>query len=199
MIRELLLFILLPYLIGSMPFGYLLGRWLSGRDIREVGSGNIGAANALRNFGITIGLLTLILDACKGIIAVLIPYFFMKASAIWCGLAALSVVLGHLFPIFLKFKGGKGFATFIGGFFVLTPFAMVLSLITFVVFAISTRIVSVGSLAASASLPVFILLFPHYRSFLPFATLVAVLIFVRHSSNIRNLIRRVEPKIGGKR
>jgi glycerol-3-phosphate acyltransferase PlsY len=199
MIREILLFVLLPYLMGSIPFGYVIGRWLSGRDIREVGSGNIGAANALRSFGLALGLMTLILDACKGVIAVLIPCVFMGASATWCGLAALSAILGHLYPAFLKFKGGKGFATFIGGFLILTPLAMMLSLVTFIAFAIPTRIASVGSLTASAALPIFILLFPQYRSFFPFSVAAAVLIFVRHSSNIRNLIHRVEPKIGEKR
>ncbi len=199
MIRELLIFLILPYLIGSIPFGYIVGRWSSGKDIRNVGSGNIGAANAMRSFGIAIGLLTLLLDACKGVIAVLIPYTLIQTRAEWYGLAALSAILGHIYPVFLKFRGGKGFATFIGGFLLLTPVAMILSLIAFVVAAVPTRIVSVGSLTASAALPLFIMIFPHYRSYLLFAIIAAVLIFVRHSSNIRNLVQRVEPKIGEKK
>lgn len=199
MMRELLIFLILPYLIGSIPFGYIIGRWSSGQDIRNVGSGNIGAANALRSFGIILGFLTLFLDACKGVIAVLIPYAFIQVRAEWYGLAALSAIFGHICPVFLKFKGGKGFATFIGGFLILTPFAMMLSLIAFIAAAIPTRIVSVGSLTASAALPIFIMFFPHYRSYLPFAIVAAVLIFVRHSSNIRNLVRRAEPKIGEKK
>lgn len=195
---EILLFILLPYLLGSIPFGFLLGLFAGGKDIREIGSGNIGAANAFRSFGKSIGVLTLFLDACKGMIAALIPYSFMEASYPWCGLAALSAILGHLFPIFLRFRGGKGFATFIGSFLILTPLAMMLSLVAFLLLTIPTRIVSVGSLSAAASLPLFILFFSDYRTFLPFAIVASLLIFLKHSSNIRNLIHRVEPKIGGK-
>lgn len=199
MIREILLFVLLPYLVGSIPSGYLLGLWFRGQDIRTMGSGNIGAANALRNFGRIIGILTLLLDSCKGIIAVLIPYLFAEANSTWCGVAALSAILGHLLPVFLKFRGGKGFATFIGAFLILTPFPMMLSLVTFIVFAFFTRTVSVGSLVASASFPIFILFFAADRSFLFFAIVAAALIFVRHSSNIRNLILRAERKIGDKK
>ncbi len=196
---EFLIFIIFPYFIGSIPFGYILGRWFAGEDIREVGSGNIGAANALRNFGKIAGILTLILDASKGVIAVLIPYFFIKTSYQWYGIAALSVILGHLYPIYIKFKGGKGFATFIGGFLILTPIAMIFSLITFLFFTIPTRIVSIGSLSAAASLPIYILFFPDYRKFLPFAVVASLMIVIRHSSNIINLLRRVEPKIGDRK
>lgn len=199
MIREFLLFILLPYLVGSIPFGYILGLWFRGEDIRTMGSGNIGAANALRNFGKSIGTLTLLLDCSKGVIAVLISYFLAEASSLWCGTAALSAILGHLFPVFLKFRGGKGFATFIGAFLIINPLAMMLSLLTFIVFSFSSRIVSVGSLAASASFPVYMLLFSNDRTYLLFAIMAASLIFMRHSSNIRNLILRSEPKIGEKK
>jgi glycerol-3-phosphate acyltransferase PlsY len=199
MIREILLFILLPYLVGSIPFGYFLGLWFRGEDIRSMGSGNIGAANALRNFGKFFGILTLLLDSCKGLIAVLIPYFAAEASSLWCGAAALSAILGHLFPVFLKFRGGKGFATFLGAFLIINPLVMTLSLLTFIVFAFFTRIVSVGSLAASASFPVYMLLFFDDRTTLLFAIMAAALIFMRHSSNIRNLILRSEPKIGEKK
>lgn len=191
-------FVLIPYLLGGIPFGLLIGRWSGKIDIRSRGSGNIGAANVLRNLGKTAGVFTLIMDILKGSVSVVIPFHLANQDPFWCGMAALSAIIGHVFPVYLWFKGGKGVAVTVGAFFLVTPWAMLSSLVCFLAVAFPTRIISAGSVAAAAALPVFTLLFHQYNAYFPYAALAALLIIVRHSSNIRNLIAGVEPRIGEK-
>jgi len=188
--------IIVPYLLGGVPFGFLIGKLFGRSDIRQEGSGNIGAANVLRTTGKAAGVCTLLLDVMKGVLSVLLASSLTGRDPSLCGIAALSAIVGHIFPIYLRFKGGKGFAVTIGSFLVLTPAAMVCSLFVFFAAAVPTRIISVGSIAASLALPVFTLIFRESRIFFFFAVAAALLIIMRHASNIGNLIRGVEPRIG---
>ncbi|MEW5806654.1 MAG: glycerol-3-phosphate 1-O-acyltransferase PlsY [Acidobacteriota bacterium] len=195
---EILLFVIAPYLLGGIPFGLLISRWFCRIDIRSRGSGNIGAANVLRNLGKGAALLTLFLDILKGVFSVLLPILLAGGEPGWCGTAALAAVIGHIFPVYLKFKGGKGVAVTIGAFLLCVPWAMLSSLVCFMIVALPTRIVSLGSIAAALTLPLFTLIFSQYNPFFPFATISSILIIFRHSSNIKNLISGVEPRIGEK-
>ena len=191
--------IVIPYLLGGIPFGYLIGRWLGKTDVRQKGSGNIGAANVLRTIGKSAGAFTLILDILKGAVSVLIAFLLIGRDPFWCGAAGLSAIIGHIFPVYLKFKGGKGFAVTIGSFLILTPFAMLLSIVVFFAVAIPTRIVSIGSISAAIALPVFSFLFQDQRAFFYFTLVAGLLIVLRHAPNIRNLMNGTEPRVGEKK
>src|SRR5450631_2952720 len=128
-----LLAIAVAYLLGGIPFGYLLVRWTTGKDVRAEGSGNIGATNVLRTTGRGMGVATLILDIAKGVLAVWIADKLTNGSDIAMSAAALAVMAGHAFPVFLKFKGGKAVASFIGAFLYLTPVPLLAVIAVFVV------------------------------------------------------------------
>ena len=211
------------YLLGSIPFGYLLVRTFRGEDVRLTGSGNIGATNVARKSPL-LGVLTLLLDALKGSGAVtagivLTPKIFEQMSlfqipwrtilpacspefATSAALAALFAVVGHLFPIWLKFRGGKGVATGLGAFALIAPKAVLLSVGIFLVLVMAFRYVSLGSIAAVAAFPNFALLLHEYGNS-PVAPLLmataSVLIVVKHSGNIRRLLAGVETRIGSRR
>src|SRR5215831_4045302 len=119
-----LLALLIAYLLGAIPFGYLLVKWKTGADVRATGSGNIGATNVLRTTGRGAGIATLLLDIGKGFFAVWVADRLTNQSPLWMSLAALAVMAGHAYPVFLKFQGGKAVATFVGAFLYLTPVAM---------------------------------------------------------------------------
>src|SRR5215831_1256490 len=158
------------YLLGSIPFGYLLVRFVRGEDIRLSGSGNIGATNVARSGAKGLGALTLLLDAAKGVFAVGIAWELARTPLNLCddfrrsfpcfpplrvmAIAGLFAVLGHLFPVWLKFKGGKGVATALGVFCLLFPKAVLISLIVFLIVVATTRYVSLGSILAAISFPV---------------------------------------------
>jgi len=180
------------YLLGSIPFGVLFAK-MKGVDPRKGGSGNIGATNVMRTAGKTMGLLTLISDLLKGGI----PAFVGKSlyGPEWGFLFGLSAFFGHLFPVFLKFKGGKGVATATGLYLVLTPLPLVLSLGVFVVVLLITRRVSLGSISGALSIPCFLYLNNEKQSLFYLALLLSSFIIIRHFSNIKRLIAGREPRI----
>jgi glycerol-3-phosphate acyltransferase PlsY len=187
------------YLIGAVPFGWLLGRLAGGMDVRRVGSGNIGATNVARSLGPWAGILTLALDVGKGALAVWGAWRLTGQSgpAMAAGLAA---VAGHVFPVYLGFRGGKGVATGLGAFLMLDPRATLGAGLVFLAALAVSRRVSAGSILAAASLPV-ILLFRAAAPALILTGLVSSLLIVfRHAENIRRLFSGTEPKLGaGKR
>ncbi len=194
-----LLIPLAAYLLGSIPFGLLLARLFGRGDIRQSGSGNIGATNVARVAGPAAGILTLIFDGAKGAAAVLLAERLAGHYAAWMIMAALAALLGHCFPIWLKFKGGKGVATAAGIFAVLAPLALAAGAIVFLAVVFKWRFVSLGSICAAAALPllVYFLWAPGYAPPLAvtFGTLaIALLIIYKHDSNIQRLIQREEPK-----
>ena len=200
------------YLLGAIPFGYLIVRVREGADIRDVGSGGTGATNVSRKAGKAAGLLTLVLDASKGVAAVLVAKLILGLPLLgapeaagffdwWVAVAAILVIIGHMFPLWLGFRGGKGVATGVGVFLVLAPFAVIAAGIIFVLIVISTRYVSLGSIVAASTIPLFIwlqhgLLRPVAEFWPTFigALFIATLIIVAHRGNIRRLMQRTESK-----
>lgn len=189
---------LLSYLLGSVPTGIVVVRLFGGVDPRSAGSGNIGATNVGRTSGKAAGILTLVGDALKGALPVFLAFRFYPEAA-FVSLAGLTAFLGHLFPIYLGFKGGKGVATALGVMALVSPFATLLSALVFVVLVAIKRYVSLGSIAAAAMLPVFISFFPAYKPYLPMSLAVSVLVIMKHKENIKRLAEGKENKIGGKK
>jgi glycerol-3-phosphate acyltransferase PlsY len=191
--------LLAAYLLGSIPFGLILARLFGGADVRKSGSGNIGAANVTRVVGPLAGILTLALDAAKGGAGVWLAARFTEESATWMMLAALAALVGHCFPVWLKFKGGKGVATALGVFLALCPPAALGALIVFLIVVVSWRYVSLGSIAAAAAMPLlmYFLWAPHHAPplIVTFGSLAAaVLIAFKHDANIQRLVQGDEPK-----
>ena len=187
------------YILGSIPFGLILAKLFGGTDVRKGGSGNIGATNVARVIGPVAGILTLILDVAKGSAAVLLAARLSQNSATWMMIAALAALAGHCFPIWLKFKGGKGVATAAGMFLVLCPLAFLGSVILFVLVVTFWRYVSLGSISAAAAMPLlmYFLWAPRHAPplVITFGSLAAaVLIVCKHAGNIRRLAQGVEPK-----
>jgi glycerol-3-phosphate acyltransferase PlsY len=183
------------YLLGSIPFGYLLVRAFRGADVRTTGSGNIGATNVARMSPV-LGFVTLLLDAMKGLGAVLIASVLFPGQTILPFLAGFAAVAGHIFPVWLGFRGGKGVATGLGSFLLLTPKAIVLALVVFVLVLAVFRFVALGSIVASASLPASALLLREGEKPTGIALLAAsaLLIIVKHHQNIARMWNRTEPK-----
>jgi glycerol-3-phosphate acyltransferase PlsY len=178
----------IAYLIGGIPFGYLLVRMRTGQDVRSKGSGNIGATNVLRTTGRAAAVATLVLDIGKGCLAVWLAGKLTNHSAAAMSLAALAVMAGHAYPVFLKFRGGKAVASFIGAFLVLTPVPLLASLALFVIVVAATRHISLGSIVAAGSLPLAVYLIEHPPAPVLIASLVAgVFIIYRHAANIQRL------------
>ncbi|SFJ57634.1 glycerol-3-phosphate 1-O-acyltransferase PlsY [Thermoflavimicrobium dichotomicum] len=188
--------ILLSYLIGSISFSYIVGKLTKGIDIRNYGSGNAGATNTVRVLGKVPGLIVFILDALKGMAAVGIGYLMADGNAaVWmvCGIAA---IVGHNWPIFLKFRGGKGIATTIGVTAVLVFYAALISGLLAILFIVFTRYVSLGSLIYTASLPIFIMLVDHGPStYFWLSLIMMVMAIIRHKDNIKNLLKGKERRI----
>jgi glycerol-3-phosphate acyltransferase PlsY len=194
------LLILFAYFLGSIPTGVVLTRAFSNVDIRTQGSKNIGATNVYRTAGKKLGALALLGDILKGLIPVLIARGVLE-SPFWIGAVALTAFLGHLYPIFLKFKGGKGVATGLGVFAALSPLPAFLAILVFAAVVFKWRYISLGSLAASASFPIFLawdFLNPH-KIYIPFAIIVAALIFYHHRENLDRLLGGRENKFGVKK
>jgi acyl phosphate:glycerol-3-phosphate acyltransferase len=193
----------IAYLLGSIPFGLILVRVVKGEDVRRIGSGNIGATNVARSGGARLGIATLILDALKGYLAVAVAFAISYRNPaidvrLAAALAALCTILGHVFPIWLGFHGGKGVATGVGAFIALAPRAVLLVLAIFVIVVLIFRYVSLGSVIASAMFPV--LAFFLYRgqsSLADFAVMLAasLLIIVKHKANIHRLINGTENRL----
>lgn len=183
-----LLAAVIAYLIGGIPFGYLLVRLKTGEDVRSKGSGNIGATNVLRTTGRAAAIGTLVLDIGKGVLAVWLAGRLTQGSAAAMSLAALAVMAGHAYPIFLKFRGGKAVASFIGAFLVLTPVPLLAALVLFVIVVAATRHISLGSITAAGSLPLAVYLIQHPPATVLLATLLAgAFIIYRHAANIGRL------------
>ena len=180
--------LLVAYLLGSIPFGYLLVRWKTGSDVRAAGSGNIGATNVLRTTGRLAGVATLLLDIGKGYLAVWIAGRWTGENALWMSLAVLAVMAGHAYSIFLGFKGGKAVASFVGAFLCLTPFALGMETIVFVAVVAWTRYISLGSIIGAATFPlaVWLLLQPPAPIWIA-SVLGSAFIIYKHSSNIERL------------
>jgi glycerol-3-phosphate acyltransferase PlsY len=180
------------YLIGSIPTGLLLGK-AYGIDVRREGSGNIGATNLYRTVGRKVGIITLIGDCLKG----LLPVLLVKASSLppefaaWVGLAAFC---GHVFPVFLKFKGGKGVATALGVFLALAPLAVAIAIALFAVLMFLWRYVSLGSISAAAAMPLAVYLLGESRTVTVVTLVIAAIVIIRHHENIKRLISGTENK-----
>jgi acyl phosphate:glycerol-3-phosphate acyltransferase len=176
------------YLIGAIPFGYLLVRLRKGQDVRTLGSGNIGATNVLRTTGRALGLLTLALDIAKGAAAVWLADSLTGGSLFWMTLAALAVVAGHAFPVFLRFRGGKAVASFIGAYLYLTPVPLLATLLLLVITIGLSRHVSLGSIAAAGLFPLAVWLIEHPPAYVIGAAVVTgAFIIYRHRENIQRL------------
>lgn len=157
----LVLVLVAAYLIGGIPFGYLLVKLKSGEDVRSMGSGNIGATNVLRTTGRGLGFATLLLDIAKGASAVWLADRVTHGSIMWMSLAALAVMAGHAFPVYLKFRGGKAVASFIGAFLYLTPIPLLAVVAVFVITVAGTRYISLGSVLAAGFFPAAVFLIDH--------------------------------------
>ncbi len=191
--------LLAAYLLGSIPFGLLLAKLFGASDVRKSGSGNIGAANVTRVAGPLAGILTLVLDAAKGAAGVLLAARYTEENATWMMLAALAALAGHCFPVWLKFKGGKGVATALGVFLALCLPAALSALLVFLIIVATWRYVSLGSISAAAAMPLlmYFLWAPHHAPplVITFGSLAAAaLIVYKHDANIQRLVQGEEPK-----
>jgi glycerol-3-phosphate acyltransferase PlsY len=192
----------ISYLLGSIPFGYLLVRFFKGEDVRVSGSGNIGATNVARKSP-ALGVATLALDAAKGLAAVLLTesIFNGKQFPLLMATAALFAVIGHMFPVWLKFRGGKGVATSLGAFILLTPKSIACMLALFLILAVVFRYVSLASIAVAAAFPFLAWIFHEYsdKRCLLMIAVVSVLVIWKHRKNIRRLADGTESKLGSKK
>lgn len=191
------LIVVLSYLIASVPVGLLIGKWFYGVDVREHGSGNIGATNVLRTLGFFPALVVLLGDAAKGALAVYLGRIILgnELGAIMGGLAALT---GHNWSVFLRFKGGKGVATGLGVILMLNPLITLICFLIWLAIVYFTRYVSLGSILAAGSLPVLMFLLRQPSEHLVFSVLASIFVIYRHHSNIKRLLAGTENKIGQK-
>jgi len=192
-------FVLLGYFLGSIPFGYLLVRAAGGGDIRFIGSGNIGATNVARTSGWSVGVATLFLDAAKGFLAVWLTEHFSRGNIRFMMYAGLAAILGHVFPVWLRFTGGKGVATALGVFLAISWAALAAAVLLFLLVALFWRYVSLASISAAAALPllVYLLYAPGHAP--PTAVsvstlLAAIIVIVKHRDNIERLLAGTEPR-----
>jgi acyl phosphate:glycerol-3-phosphate acyltransferase len=189
------------YLLGSIPFGLILLRIFRGQDVRLTGSGNIGATNVARSSP-ALGMVTLLLDALKGFAAVALTRAFFPGRNALAGLAALFAIVGHIFPVWLKFRGGKGVATALGSFALLAPKPLLAALGVFLAVALSFRRISLASILAVALFPLLAWRFDDYGDtpiMLVFMAVASVLIIARHHENIRRLLAGAEPRFHWRR
>ena len=187
---EIFLIGIISYLMGSIPFGFILTKIFLKKDIREIGSGNIGATNALRTGNKIIGYLTLILDILKAVIPVLYVKFFFQESIY---ISSLCTFLGHVFPIWLKFRGGKGVATYVGILFSINIYFGVIFLVSWAITFLVSKYSSLSSLIASASIPIYLLILSRFDQVFFFTTMF-ILIFFTHRENIKRLKNKEETK-----
>ncbi len=196
-----LLSIPLAYLLGSIPFGYLLVKIFRHQDIRATGSGNIGATNVLRSGAKGLGIATLLLDCAKAFLAVKIAQHLAPANYDLAVAAAVAAILGHVFPVWLGFRGGKGVASALGIFLALTPAAAGCTFVVFLVVVLITRYVSLASILGSAAFPLFGLYFaPSRTPIVIFGFLfIPLLIIFKHRENIRRLLAGTESRFGARK
>jgi len=199
MTLETIILAFAAYVIGSIPTGIVVAKILGAPDPRTIGSGNIGATNVGRTAGKVAGIITLIGDVLKGFLITLVAFLIFGNSPLGVSIAAFAVFAGHIFPVFLKFKGGKGVATTLGVFLAIEPLQALLALALFVIIAAIFRYVSVGSMLAVASMPVLLYMSTTANSYVPLAVIIAGFIIFKHSDNIKRLVQGTENKIGGKK
>lgn len=191
---------LFGYLLGSIPTGLLLTKFFSKVDPRKSGSKNIGATNIFRTAGKRLGVLTLIGDILKGMIPVMIAFSLVTSNKwgvpfdYWIALAGLSPILGHIFPIFLGFKGGKGVATALGIYFFISTTAVILEAFLFFIIVWKWRFISLGSIVCVVTIPILIALLTDSRAYFILSIVIAALILYRHQSNISRLLQGTENK-----
>lgn len=195
---KILLVIVIGYLFGNFATSFILGKLIENKDIRNYGSGNAGATNALRVFGVKIAAVTFLIDALKGVAAVLIGKSILGDNGAL--IAGISVVVGHNWPVFLKFKGGKGIASTIGVVLTVNFTLAIICIITGLIIVIKTKYVSLGSITAMALLPIIglIVVRPFNIQFFIFTLVLSIMAIYRHKSNIKRLINGNENKIGQK-
>jgi len=195
------LWLLVPagYVLGSIPFGYLLVRLRSGRDVRAVGSGNIGATNVVRAAGWSTGVATLVLDLAKGFFAVWLAGHFSGGNIRFMMYAGVAAILGHIFPVWLKFSGGKGVATALGVFLMISWAGVAAAVAVFAIVVLFWRYISLGSVSAAAALPllVYLLYAPGHAPPTAVTALTlfsSALVIVKHRQNIERLLSGTEPR-----
>ncbi len=195
---KLFLVFILAYLLGSIPNGYIFGMRFAGKDIRNFGSGNVGATNVARVAGYKVGLLVAILDIAKGYVAVLIAQYFLlpEYSMVFVFAAVLLAIIGHNWSVFLSFKGGKGVATSVGIILRLFPYSLLILVIVWIVMILLTKMVSVGSILGAISLPISVaFLYSTDSSYIIFSTIITLLVIFSHRSNIKRIIKGNENKM----
>ncbi|MDP2944886.1 MAG: glycerol-3-phosphate 1-O-acyltransferase PlsY [Atribacterota bacterium] len=195
---KIALIIISCYLLGSIPFGYIVGKLFKKVDIREFGSGNIGAANALRILGPLLASFVVIGDIGKGIFSIYLVQYFKIDNLLILTIAGLAVICGHDWSLFLGFKGGKGIATTFGVVFALNPTISILALIIWGVVVITTRYVSLSSIFAVISIFIFTILFKQPYEYIIFSAIIMILGIFKHKENIERLKSKKERKIGEK-
>jgi glycerol-3-phosphate acyltransferase PlsY len=202
-----IIFVAVAYLLGSIPFGYLLIKYVftSGEDVRQIGSGGIGATNVTRRAGRTAGLITYVFDVAKGVAAVMLMKLVAGDDYVWIGAAAVAAIVGHIFPVFLGFRGGKGVATGVGVYLALAPYSVLTTLVLWALIVYFSRYVSLGSIIATAAVPLWTLLYygllqpsPHLKALVIIGITGCALIVAKHHENINRLIHGTESKIGAR-
>ncbi|MEJ8544886.1 glycerol-3-phosphate 1-O-acyltransferase PlsY [Brevibacillus borstelensis] len=188
--------LLISYLIGSVSFSYLIAKKIAGIDIRSHGSGNAGATNTLRVLGRGPAITVLVLDALKGLAAMGITHLLTDGNALAYALSGLFAIIGHNWPVFFGFRGGKGIATTVGVAFGFSPLAFLTSVIITIIVIAITRYVSLGSLVLVTMLPIFLYVFSKEPAFIWVSTVLAIFAYIRHYNNIRNLLSGKERKLG---
>jgi acyl phosphate:glycerol-3-phosphate acyltransferase len=187
------------YLLGSVPFSFLVARAFGVRDVRRVGSGNVGATNVLRSAGKPAGALAFLLDAGRGALAASLAARLLPADPALPSLAAVAAVVGHMYPVWLRFQGGKGVATGLGAFAPLAPWAALGSIAVFAGVAAATRYVSLGSIAGALTLAVWAWVAGGPGPVAFAAAVTAALVVFRHRSNLRRILGRTERRAGAAR
>lgn len=195
---EIAVYLISAYFCGAIPFAYIVAKIFKNIDIRKHGSGNPGATNVFRTISKPLGVLTFFFDALKGFVPVYFAYF-VNSSVYFILAVALATLLGHIFTVFLNFKGGKGVATGCGVFFAFDPAVTLICFVVFAVVLLLSKYVALASVTASVALPVCLNIFGRSESIVLFACLVSVLIIVRHIGNIKRILKGTENKIFLKR
>jgi len=190
---EAFLLVLFAYLLGSVPTGYILGS-LAGVDVRKAGSGNVGATNVARVVGKRHGIFTLVADIAKGFVPVVIA-LNLGLTSTTTALVGVAAFLGHLYPIFLRFRGGKGVATALGVYLGLAPWVTLVLMPIFVLVILATRVVSLSSMVAAASAPIVFWLFTSSPILTGTSVFIALMIVLRHRGNIQRLLSGTEPRV----
>jgi glycerol-3-phosphate acyltransferase PlsY len=201
MTREMLLALVLGYLLGSIPFGLILTRLAGKGDVRQIGSGNIGATNVLRTGSKWLAAMTLILDCLKATVAIVVAHALFESDLFGFGpaslVAAAGAMIGHLYPVWLGFKGGKGAATLLGILIPLLPIGALVYAVVWLILLLTTRISSVAGMAAAVSAPVTAFVLKE-KTLLPMLLGFTVLVLWKHRENILRLRKGTEPRIGSK-